>query len=153
MQIHVHLSQPGVCLSAWSSLSSFPVTDAVCVSPAPQQQQQQGKSVACSFATGAPSIIWSVSLASLSANVAVTFTEAPFLLAFRLLFNGDCGYCLVSFNHIETRVCVCGVTGRGEFTNALKPRQACYCGEVIDHASQWTGSRVSASAKNKWIPG
>lgn len=79
--------------------------------------------VACSFATGAPSIIWSVSVASLSANVAVTFTEAPFLLAFRLLFNGDCGYCLPSFNHMETSVC--GVTGRGEFKNPLKLRQAC----------------------------
>lgn len=76
MQIHVHLSQPGVCLSAWSLLRSFPVTDAVCVSPS-SQQQHQGKPVAYSFATGAPSIIWSVSVASLSTNVAVTFTEAP----------------------------------------------------------------------------
>lgn len=63
-----------------SSLSSVPVTDAVSVCPpAASQHQQHRKSVACSLATGAPTITWPVMVAN---PVCDCHIYKPFLLLF-----------------------------------------------------------------------
>lgn len=89
-QIPVHLTQPGVGLIpsglASPHSASFQL-QMLCLSPVSQDQQQR-KSIACSLATGAPTIIWPVIMASLSASVTVIFTSLFYLVS-KLLLNGD----------------------------------------------------------------